>query len=318
MRTLGLVAVVLSVGCASQTDTMFTHQGQVMAQSNGVVLSDDGNEGMAGMFGTTCIFNARNGQMGGDFDIAGPDEVVEDTNDSGIVLTRSSTGIHEISPYGGEFREAVEPNNWQGSIGTDQAFTTTELNGVIGARWLGDTVVALVDDDGQCAVHYLGDAPAVVALSKDMCDGFTALEAGVSDTTIFVSTQNTTVSVRDGVVSPWGAGADSLSWDELTQVMYVVSPDGHALQAFSALGELSWQAESSGVSSITHMGPHGFVASMEQDGVGRGLLVVRDGRSGAVIEATSTPSAGQQMTVSKDGSTLAIAVQDYIHLFSIH
>ena len=54
---------------------------------DGVVLSDDGNEGMAGMFGTTCIFNARNGQMGGDFDVAGPDEVVEDTNDSGIVLT---------------------------------------------------------------------------------------------------------------------------------------------------------------------------------------------------------------------------------------
>ena len=35
-----------------------------------------------------------------------------------------------------------------------------------------DTVVALVDDGGQCAVHYLGDAPSVVALSKDMCDGY--------------------------------------------------------------------------------------------------------------------------------------------------
>ena len=317
MRTLGLVAVVLSVGCASQTDTMFTHQGQVMAQSNGVVLSDDGNEGMAGMFGTTCIFNARNGQMGGDFDVAGPDEVVEDTNDSGIVLTRSSTGIHEISPYGGEFREAVEPNNWQGSIGTDQAFTTTELDGVIGARWLGIPWSHWSMTAGSVRYTILGTRHPWSHCPKT-CVMDLRHWRQVFLTRHFVSTQNTTVSVRDGVVSPWGAGADSLSWDELTQVMYVVSPDGHALQAFSALGELSWQAQSSGVSSITHMGPHGFVASMEQDGVGRGLLVVRDGRSGAVIEATSTPSAGQQMTVSKDGSTLAIAVQDYIHLFSIN
>lgn len=317
MRTLGMVGVVLSIGCASQTDTMFTHQGQVVAQSNGVVLSDDGSEGMAGMFGTTCVFNARSGQMGGDFDIEGTDEVVEDSNGSGIVLTRSSTGIHEIAPYGGAYVETTDPNSWDTESGTDGAFTTTEIDGVLAARWLGDTAVALANNQEGCALHYFDDTPWAVALNSESCERFTAME--VAGSTLFVSSSDTTVSVVDGVASPWGmTGAKNLSWDESTQSMYLVLAGGKTLQARTPTGALVWETNTPGISSMTHLGPHGLVTTMEEDEAGRGLLVVRDGRTGVVIESTSTPSAGQDMTVSQDGSTLAIAVQEYIHLFSIN
>ena len=109
MRGLSLVALLATVGCASQAETMFTHQGQVMAQANGLVLSEDGREGMAGMYGTTCVFNATNGQMGQDFDLEGEDESVEDSSASGIVLTRSERGIHEVAPYGRPILETTAP-----------------------------------------------------------------------------------------------------------------------------------------------------------------------------------------------------------------
>ena len=50
MKGLSLLALLVTVGCTSQAETMFTHQGQVMAQANGLVLSEDGQEGMAGMY----------------------------------------------------------------------------------------------------------------------------------------------------------------------------------------------------------------------------------------------------------------------------
>ena len=319
MRTLGMVAVVLSVGCASQTDTMFTHQGQVVAQSNGLVLSDDGNEGMAGMYGTTCVFNARNGQMGSDYDIEGPDEVVEDSNGSGIVLTRSSTGIHEIAPYGSSYSETTDPNSWDASSETHSAFSTTELEGVLAARWLGDIAVALVNGSSGCAMHYLGDSPAVVPLNTEVCDQFSAIEVGLSSSAVFISTTESVLSIREGTVSTWETtGVESLSWDESTQTMYTVRHGSEVLQARRADGVLLWEATTAGISSMSHLGPHGKVATMEQDEAGRGLLVVRDSQTGTLIEATSTPAAGHDMTVSRDGSTLAIAVQEYIHLFSIN
>jgi hypothetical protein len=56
---------------------------------------------------------------------------------------------------------------------------------------------------------------------------------------------------------------------------------------------------------------------MENDGAGRGLLSVFDGVTGDLIEATETPASAHDMSISENGATLAIAVDEFIHLFSV-
>jgi hypothetical protein len=297
---------------------MFTHQGQVMAQARGMVLSADGAEGMAGMYGTTCVFNAENGQMGADYDLDGDEEVVEDSSIYGIVLTRSREGIHEVAPYGGAFSSADEAPAWQTDNGLSDAFETTELAGVLAARWLDDVPVALASDFNQCSLHELGSAPRSVVLDATVCQGYQDMVVNQQTQDIYVASNAGVLRVNDAQVTEWlDVRVDSLSWDAAEEIMYVSINQGAKLQARLASGELLWERESAGLTSLTHMGPMGAVSTMEEDGAGRGMLSVFEGRSGQLMESIGTPSSGHAMNISENGATLAIAVEDYIHLFSV-
>ena len=320
MRGLSLLAMLVTMGCASQSETMFTHQGQVMAQANGLVLSEDGREGMAGMFGTTCVFNATNGQMGEDFDLEGEDESVEDSSSSGIVLTRSERGIHEVAPYGNGFDESDAPPTWQTNPGDDSAFVSTELEGVLAARWLGDVPVALAYANGECALHRVAATITQVSLDVEVCTGYRDMVVKADTQEVLVGSTSGIVSISDDSVASWSASSvEAMSWDGSTSTMYVMRDGGQSLQALNVDGTVRWAHSSvGGVVSLTHMGPMGAVATMENDGAGRGLLAVYDGQTGAVIEAVGTPSAGSHMAISANGETLAIAVDQFIHLFSVN
>jgi len=306
------------MGCSQETETMFVHQGQIMAQARGLVLASDGQEGMAGMYGTTCVFNANNGQMGQDYDLEGDDEVVEDSNASGIVLTRSDSGIHEVAPFGGEF-DASDVPTWQTDPGNDDAFVSTELAGVLAARWVGGEPVALASSIGQCALHGLGQIPYTVALDGNICAGFRDMAVNPTTGQMYLGTAVGLFSADESSASLWAdVDVEAMSWDAASQAMYIITDDGMTLQARNVDGSMRWQHRSvGGLTALTHMGPQAAVTTMERDGEGRGILAVYDGATGDVVESVDTPAAGSDMAISENGATLAIAVEQFIHLFSV-
>lgn len=316
MRGLGLLSVVLVVGCGVEADTMFTHQGQVMAQARGLVISADGTEGVAGMYGTTCVFDAQSGQMGQDFDLEGDDENIEDGSDSGVVLVRSQGGIHLLNPYGQAYSESNVPT-WQSDSGNDDAFDTTEMENVIAARWLGESPVVLVSELGHCGLHGLAENAFTVALDSSVCATYRDMivdEAG----RIYVGTATEILAVQNQAASQWtDVGTTAMSWDEASQAMYMVTDGGQTLQAREMDGRIRWERATLGVTALTHMGPRGALATMEHNGEGRGVLAVYDGANGDVVEATDTPSAGTDLAISENGTTLAIAADQFIHLFAV-
>jgi hypothetical protein len=309
----------MAVGCSQAPESMFTHQGEVMAQARGLVLSADGQEGMAGMYGTTCVFETDHGRMGEDFDLEGDDEVVEDSSASGIVLTRSETGIHEVAPYGGGFGAADDPATWQFEPGDDSAFHSTELDGVVAARWLGENPVALAMTLGTCTLHGLGDLAFRVELQADVCLGYRDMAINHTTAEVFVGGDAGIVAIQGRTTRLLAeAAVEAMSWDVASQAMYVTVDEGQTLQALDATGTVRWERASTGTTAMTHLGELGAVATMERDLAGRGVLAVFDGQTGETLSRVPTPSSGFDMAISGNGETLAIAVDQFIHLFSVH
>lgn len=313
-RTITWMSVGLLVGCSAQGDSMFTHQGQIMAQASGVVLSEDGSEGLAGMFGTTCRFDAQMGMLSGDFDQGG-DEVVEDGNDSGVVLTRNKAGIHELSPYGGDVSAGMDVRDE-----AEIEFQSTEIEGVIAARWVGDDPVALSFTGDACTMHWLGEHGSTLQLESAVCDQYTGMTVDPTSGNVFVGHANGIILADALGFSEWlDTGVDTLVWDGVTNVLYVTMDDGRLLLALEDDGQQRWSyIVPSGVTAISHMGPMGAVVAMERGQNDRGILAVYDGVTGDGLESVPTPSAANGLAISPNGSTLAIVVDEYVHLFGVN
>ena len=320
MRLSAIGITAISMMACSTPDAMFEHQGQIMAEANGVVLSSNGDEGIAGMFGTTCAFNTANGTLGEDFDLPSEDEVVDDVNDVGLVLSHSSTGIHELEPFGRGFEDEEAPPTWQFDPGADAEFSTVEVEGVILARYVGDVVFALVRSGEECDGVWIEETPSSTRLPMDACEALAGVAVNADMKRVYLATPTGMMSVStEGVSTVSDAALSHLSFDASLESLYALNDAGTVLIAMDTAGTVQWEKALEGeATALSHLGPVGRVVVMESDGVHGGTLTVHDGVTSELVTDLHTPSAGLALTASANGKSLAITVEQYIHLFQVH
>ena len=299
---LASVVLGLTVLTACEADPVqFEHQGSVEAATRGVAFLPDGNDGHAGMFGTTCAFDARTGELADDSDFPSEEDEVQDSgaDDSGdIVLVTTPDSVHLLRPDG-FFSSSSE----------------VAVPGVEQARLLRDGLVVL-RDQGDCTVDFLrGGGDASVSLPDDLCAGGT-LTVDRSTGTAWVG-KGDVYRVDGEAAEVVAEGADLAVWDAHADALYVAKLGDAEVRALEADGSERWTVQlDHPVRALEDMGTLAAVAVMTETN-GGGELVLLDGYTGELRGDLGTPSATDELVSSDSGDVMAVILAETVHLFQV-
>jgi len=308
MRSVTLLALLFSAGCDRGAPSLFEHSGELEVQTRGLVLHDDGDDGHAGMFETTCSFDTS-GDLTGDVDY-GPDS--EDVRDAGdldgepVVLIQEPDTVHILTPD--------EDGWWDGNGEEDPGVS---VPGVIDSRLLDEGLVVVRENQGACVVQWpeTGNSEQI-EIPDDPCT-IRDLAADRVNGTAFVVTQDSgVVAVTTEGSTSLDVDGDLVAWDESAQVLYVAMKGGHAVWALESEGFERWRVDVDGsVMALDDMGSRGAVSVMVERADNSGVVIGFDGYTGEEIFSFDTPTSSKDLIVSGNGDTIACVLQSETHFF---
>jgi hypothetical protein len=293
--TLSLVAVALTVGCATQVPEpeRLRVESEQLARLGvrssldwnvwGLAVSGDGRHAAVGLRGSTCTVSTSDAFNMVDEDVVDDAvEVVTDVQGDDVLVIVPDGLVHTDL----DIREAV----------------TVPLPGVQDAAFTPDGVVSLEASPEGCVVRWHGERS--VRVPADVCDAG-QLEV-VDETTVLVASWTEVGVVAEDYRSL--AKGDLFTWDAVHEVAYVASSGARELAAVDLAGDEVWRRQlGARVRAIDAVGTHGglaaYVRNREQ---GRSIAVISP--AGEVMGWTWVPARGDvRLDVSDDGSTVAVA-----------
>ena len=296
--TRSLILVAMAAGCTSTNAIEMTLMSSMQSETRGVVLYDDGQRGHAAMWGTTCEFDTLNGWLISDHDLPTEAEVMQDTY-GGEVLGLSDEGIHIL----------------EGAVTFEQ--TDIGTRGVLESRLLSDGNVASlrIDQAGDCHAQIDG---TTVDLEPEICETYTSVTTNRTDT-LYVANGNEVLAVRKGGATKFADAWDLVEYDATTDLVYVANRFDTRVGGLHPDGQTAWRSETKGgIRDMDDMGARGMLTLITEDEEGgRGLLVVLDGWTGEKIAEHGTPSSDTDITLSEDGTTLAIVLPEDVYFYDV-
>ncbi|HHO53820.1 MAG TPA: hypothetical protein ENK18_23845 [Deltaproteobacteria bacterium] len=291
MRLTTMALAVTWLGACQSDEIRMSHMSTLQEQTRGVVVMDHGLRIQAAMQDTTCIFRTLDGGFIRDHDLPTNDERIVDTYD-GEILGASAQGIHLVNR------------------GEDVAITE-----VVDARLWSGGVVSLHETVEGCTVSWNRDEH--ISVPQELCDA-PAITADPRDGTLFVGLPGETSRIdRDGLAS-FDSGADLVSWDRATQLVYMAVSGERTVWATDINGVPAWSATTPApVTALTHMGDRGLVLLMLDAGEGEGRFYILDGETGSLNSEHDAPGSEVEIDLSQDGTTLAVTLETEVHFFDI-
>lgn len=307
MRNLWLGVLLAGMaGCSTQT-LNFEHQSELQVSTRGVALQADGQDAVAGMFGTTCRVSVADGQLGDDYDIPGTDlEMVQDAGDvlgNSAVVVVSDLGAHVTYPD--RFWD-WQPDHIAGP-------------GILEGRIYGDGF-ALLDEGEDCQVSWVGGNDAIAThLGGALCDrpSFT-VNRDTGDAYV-ANGDSVVVAGTDGAVEEIAQDADLVVWDAAAEVLYAAMIGGSTVRGIETDGHVRWTADVPGeIVAMDDMGPLAQAAVMVGEEDSTGSLILLDGFTGELSSSMATPQPANEITTSADGGTMAMVLDREVHFFNVH
>lgn len=247
---------------------------------------------LVGMSNMVCELNWRSASVQMDYDPSSADTEVVTDWDQDTVLTVTPEGFQVLDPDSGDSDRIRRPGVVDARIGRGaHIIVIQEAEGCaieFGPRHR-------IEVPGECATGtgFAVDADSMTAWSADS-DGITEID-------------------RDGV-RPFGAAGDLLARDAERNILYVANTGGSEVRAYGADRSLLWTASIDGAVRQLRAAPaRGLVAVLADRDAGSAILYM-DAATGEVREAGQTGSQVQQLTLSPDGSRLALVSNGAIHL----
>lgn len=285
-----IIAILLS-GCTLD-EVEFAHRSTLETRARGVGLHHSGAFAQVGMIGNTCEIQTSTGFIGTDLDVvAGEEDKVEDTFDSLALVTGTSGNqlyVLDRSNYSSYF---IDSDN------VDQA------------RFYNDGVVVLDD----CNLTWISTEEERV--SSEIPCGETLTVDHLTGTAFVATTAGLVTATPDGsdVVEVSGS---LLAFDSSLGVLYV-GELGESIVSGIQNGQVIWSTDlGQPTSSLDDMGIKGMAAVMVGDLESGGVVTVA-GLSGEIVSVFETPSTADSITVSGDGSVIAITLPDEVHFYTI-
>lgn len=306
---VGVAAVALLVGCAPLPDASFAHRGSMERVTTGVVLSDDGSTGHAGMYGTNCPFVTSTGAVMADYDVdEDREERVDDLGPGKLGVGTVVLTVPEVpgSPGVVHLIDHDEPDE------DHPRHEQVRVAGLVEARLSGGDVVALSRmAGGGCGVTFDVMFRSVrVDVPDARCEQFAlhperplAVLAGSQGGLHFV-----------GPHGGWSV-ADVPSAAVVVQQERVITGENRRIVALDLGGELAWDVSLDGELRSLAVGGSLVHALVARDG--RGELVAFDARTGARRGAAVTPSADATLIASANGDVVGVVLADAAHFFNV-
>lgn len=293
MRIIGPITLAMMVGCTSETDS-FDYQSTLDRSTRGLVLHEDGEIGHAGMLGTNCPFETSEGKVTGDYDLPDNNETIVDSGDligENTVLALIGDDAHLLDKSSGNY-----------------SHETIVMPGLLDARLYVGGLAGLVDLGDTCEVRWSDDGSAVSApcgqLDVDPLSGL-AVVTGV---------RGLSVVDRDGAMRV--DAADAAVIDGSAEAIYLL--EGPNVRALEFDGSLRWELTLDGtVLALAEAGSTGAAAALVGHENGTGELLYLDGDTGAVQARIATPGWAEGLTVSADGSTVALTRPTHTHFYRL-
>ena len=289
-----LIALALLTACTGSDTLHLNHMSTMQSQTRGVVLYDDGQRGHAAMQWTTCEFDTLNGWLISDHDLPTETEVVQDQLDN-VVLGRSDEGVHFVQ----------DPDR-------DLSLART-----VQARLQDDGTAAILRHDAVdgCVADF-GDQ--VVPVGQALCQEDARVDTD-RDGTLYVATGQKLVAVsRDGTTT-LDDGVDLVVYDRSVDMVYTTRSGDTELRGLDTSGTVQWRAETLGpIHALSHMGRRGLALVMVEDpDTGHGALQAYEGYSGELMVHHQTPTGDGEITVSEDGTTLAVTLPNEVYFYDV-
>lgn len=296
--TRPLLLIAMTAGCTSTNAIEMTLMSSMQSETRGVVLYDDGQRGHAAMQGTTCEFDTLNGWLISDHDLPTDSETMQDTY-QGEVLGLSREGIHIL----------------EGATTFEQ--TDFDVVGVLESRMLDNGGVASLirHSSGECAARIDGNT---LDLEPEICETYTSVTTDRTQT-LFVANGNEVLAIRKGEATKFADNWDLVVYDRTTDLVYVANRFSTDVGGYQTDGQLAWRSETQGeIHDMDDMGARGMLMLMTADETGeRGSLVVLDGWSGEKLAEHGTPSPETDITLSEDGTTMAIVLPEEVYFYDV-
>lgn len=286
------LALALLAGCTGPPDLYLSHMSTMESETRGVVLYDDGQRGHAAMWDTTCEFDTLNGWLIEDHDLPTDTEIIQDQFE-GTALARSDLGIHMIFD-----REDIE------------------LGGVLETRLLEDGGVLTLRRKGELCRVDIGDR--TVEVDTALCTDLTSVSTDRVET-LYVATGDALYGVDETGAQLFASDIDLVVHDRSNDRIYVAQLGGETLTGLDSKGVEQWSVTTDGpITSLEHMGRRGMALVMVEDlSTGRGAMQLFEGISGEEVVRHDTPSGDGDLTVSDDGTTLAVTIPGEVHFYDV-
>ncbi len=292
------VAIAASTGCATDYDLRYLSS--LDAETDGVVLSDDGIDAYAAMSTTTCEIDTTWGCPTSDVDLPTDGERVVD-HWHGQTLGATEMGVH-----------VIEGQIWQ------QPFDL-ELAGVREARLTSVGTLVLAGDANDCVLT--GESDVSVPLPGALCGDQVTTAVDRSAGVLYAGTEDGAWRIGfDGAERIADEGA-LVAVDGGSGTVVVAMPGGTELMAVSSVGQSLWTVSvPGGIASIALRGgglagSAGLLVLHEEDGLGTITRV--DVESGEVDDTYAVPSVDGQIVVSDNGQTVGIVHDAVVHWYEL-
>ena len=289
-----ILPLILVSGCTGGPEFFFSHMSTMESETRGVVLYEDGQRGHAAMWNTTCEFDTLNGWLIDDHDLPTESEVIQDQH-QGTALAVSDEGVHTIYER-----------------------TDTPLSQVVAARLQDDGSLITIrwdEADDGCVVDVWDSTASVPdALCAEGVSVDTDRQGG-----LVVATGKDLYSVDEGGAVWLASDVDLVVHDGSNGMTYVAQLFGDRVSGLDAGGKAVWTAQTDGpITSLDDMGQRGMAVVMVEDlTTGRGALQMFEGTSGEEVVRHDTPSGDGEITVSVDGTTLAVTIPGQVHFYDV-
>lgn len=298
-----LTAAVALVGCAPGDASDFEYRATFSTQTRGIVLHDDGDAGHAGMYGTNCPFETKNGTVTGDYDLPDEGEEIQDSETTELgeitVIALIPGTVHVLDKTGGSYTHVP-----------------IDAPGATEARLVRDGIVTLAAD---CSVRHVG-LDGVERHAERLpwaCD-----RAGVEVDPVgglgLVATPEGSALIDAAGSQLLDVTGDLVAWDAVARVFYVATRGQPGVTAVEPDGRVRWSVDTSGpVGALDDAGNRGMAAVALGRDDSRGGLALHDGENGDLLKTGTTPSVASDLSVSGDGLVIALIRPEQSFFFDI-
>jgi len=295
MRNASIIATAALTLGACQVENELRFVSTLDAETNGVVLADDGNNTHVGMEGMTCTVSTEWGCPIDDADLPTTEERVLD-HFEGQTLATSIGGLHTIDSTG-----------WQ----RDADISVTSVRA---ARYAAGGLMVLRGDARACFVQQGAHETAVPG---NLCTEDLDVEIDRADSALYTA-------ASDGVYAIEMTGAKKVSdgdlaaWDPALRQLYTATAGETVLTASKRRGAEVWTVDLGlPILSIAARGNRGQVVVLAEAADEFGSLFRLNGVDGSQLGVSDLPDSEGSLEVSGNGKMVAIVRDDEVHFFSM-